>query len=384
MSKKLFILIILILSVLILTGCHKSYRTDYTKRYNKYLQYSTGGYKVIDKKVLNWRGDLIPAVTYDALEWTIEYKDNNDITQTFTFRNYEYIRGGDDDSNFGYAVLEYAIPIGSKEVGQKLCSKYFPLYSHEDSNAMEELDTYVKSGCEPRRELEKSSFYASCINLKSGINFRNITAKELSDKWHCNFVPYITTKTTDEVKLKEIIYKTESLMLDYINYFNKDNLTAKISGVDKKHSYKITYDKITDTFSVITTEQEEYEYNYPDGHLRYISTFIINGKELHCLKGATYNKETKQYYIGDYIRALEFLNITVEKIDYNKYKWQIGNDRFEACKAKPFYIKMNGGNNLLKYDTDKHGITSLDFELISGATVRIDEIKEAIIIESKK
>ncbi len=92
-NKKISILFLIIVTVII-TGCGKTYKTDYLKKFDKYLEYSLGNYKsnVYDEEIvvdeIGMGFDYIP-VGFDKYKvWNLEYKDKKGISRVLVFNNY--------------------------------------------------------------------------------------------------------------------------------------------------------------------------------------------------------------------------------------------------------------------------------------------------------
>lgn len=256
---KKILIIILIFTLLSLTSCYIPIKTDYMKNYNKFLSYSLGDYKVVDKKVSKWKEQLFP-LYHSSIKWTLEYYDYNNTKMEFKVSNRSNngIVLKPDDANFGFAVFITARNICENELMQNLCSKYFDIEKDVDTKVSivpEIIKPNIKTPPNYQPDFDED-FYISCINYKSGIILKNITAKKLFKEWNIKSMPSIETKIKDEVKLTEMINKTKLLMLDFIEYLDMDYIESEIKSLDPEHSYKLLYNKKDNFFNVITAQQE--------------------------------------------------------------------------------------------------------------------------------
>lgn len=390
-----FQIIMVVIVVFFFTGCIKIHTADFVKTFNKYLTYSLGDFKS-DKRIVQNSPGPIPQV-YKYIEWTLKYKDTNGNDKTFVFNN-----ATDESKNNKMAIQVYmqANDVCSDEIGANVCSKYFDYISDESKVSIEDLPvTYILvNGA--RNSTFSDSFYAECINKEHGLKLSSITANELKDKWKGTFKISIITAETKEEQLNAILDKTKSLLKDFSEYLNLDSVTASINYSKYALLYEITYDNKKSTFKVEDIREEEAKKqgkqktslksdNYIDGHIEYIRTYIVNNKKLVWLDAAKYDKETKMYYLGSYIQLLRALGIEVQENLKNggyKYKWQIGDDIFDAYISYPEKILKNNleiAHPRMGYQVHGSGISVKEFELISNATVAIDEKKEAVIINKK-
>lgn len=376
-----------LLLVLFSTGCTtENYKADFLKTFNKYLTYSLGDFKFDKQRIVKSSLDVIPN-SYKCTEWTLKYKDAKGKDETFVFNN---ATSRSKNYKMGIQVYMQANNICSNEIGANICSKYFDYISDERKVSKEDLPvTYilVNGGI---NYTSTDSFYDDCIDNEHGLKLSSITANELKDKWKGTFKISIITAETQEEELKAILAKTKPLLKDFSEYLNLDTVTASINySTYATPLYKITYDNKKSTFDVEEnkTSLKSNKY-YIDGHIGYIGTYIVNNKKLVWLNAAQYDKETKMYYIGSYIQLLKALGIEIEMQEKPEfwqysYRWQIGDDIFEEYNY-PKKILKNNLEIVYPGKVNSVGISVKEFELISNATVVIDEKKEAVIIYKNK
>lgn len=366
------------------------------KPYNSYLKYSLGEF-TFDKQNAESTPDPIPEVR-KYIVWNIKYKDANGNDKSFIINNF-YDKNR--DAKMGSQVYLQASSICSDEIGENVCSKYFDYIPDEDKVSKECLPpTYiiVKGDYYSKHS---NTFYYDCIDDEHGIKLSGINAKKLKERWSGTFkISVITAEIKDEEKLNDILDKTKSLLKDYSKYLNLDSVTACISYSIYDDLYKITYDRKKSNFNVENTREKEADKqgkkknsvvseNLIDGHVEYIRTYVVNGKKLVWLDNAQYYKETKTYYLGSYINLLKSLGIEVQHVHKQSgdadVRWKIGNDIFDGYLS---YTEKILKNNTVIVETKSffpsNGVTAMEFELISNATVIIDEKKETIIINSNK
>ena len=376
---------------ILFTGCVKTYRTDFVKKYQKYLKYSLGDYDY-DKRTIQSTSDPIPQVN-KYTEWNLKYKDADGNDKSFIINNFY-----SDSKNVKMAQLAYrqACNICSDEIGAKVCSEYFDYVYDKNKVSLEKLPvTYVLVNGDYYTERSKS-FYDDCIDSKYGIELKSIKAKEFQDKWDCTFkISIVTADIKNEEKLNEIIVNAKSMLKDYSDYLDLDKAAVDINYSQFDQLFKITYDRKNTSYDVENLLEKEGKNTARlvtdellDGHLKYISTYIVNGKRLVWLDKAQYDEERKTYYLGSYYYLLKALDIEFEKFDRRvgtpNFKWKVGNDIFEAYTSYPEKIlKNNYGIARPKSFSPSNGVTPEEFESISNTVVEIDEKNEAIIINSR-
>ncbi len=389
MSKKKNVMatIVILLLIFMIEGC-KTYKADFVKNYKDFLKYSLGDFQV-SKQPYRWTSYPVPNFD-EGIEWTLSYKNVSGKDSTFVFNN---VTNRDNDDKMGYQVYFQAYDICSGEIGEKLCSRYFDYIRDESSVPKEDLPVTYSLVKGDFNLPFGDSFYSECLDKNHGLQLRSITAAELINKWKGAFkLSIITAETKDNEKLNNILARTKSMLKDYSEYLNLDNVTASIDYSEDVQLYTINYDRKKSDFTVKNIREEEAKKqsedkvslesdNYIDGHKSKIDTYIVNNKKLVWLKGAQYNKETKMYDLFSPIELLGSLGIKVQDVDSgSKYKWQIGNDLYEVS-INDYPQKILKNNYVIAGPFDQ--ISCKDFELISNSTVIIDEKKEVIIINSK-
>ena len=112
---------IVLLSNGCLTGCSKTYRTDYLKKYSEYLDYSLGKGNWI---LLESQQEKIMYVdfTYTYTWWKVEYVDSQGIRRTLEFNN--YTGSTPDDVHFSNAVIRAAAEISREKIETEITARY--------------------------------------------------------------------------------------------------------------------------------------------------------------------------------------------------------------------------------------------------------------------
>lgn len=397
MKRSICILLLSILLASITTGCSEHYRTDFLKKFDSYLQYSLGEFEVIDKQEIKWRANPLP-VSGTGLRWVVGFTDDRGNERDFEFRNYGYTQGG-DQSNFGYAVMEYAMSLGKEQIITDVLLKYF----HPDEIGLQEEDSTneTKTSVLVMNEypLKGDDYYTNFVHPKKGLQLKSIHPKQLIHEWGASYsFKFNTLIDDDDDQMKELIAKIEQALRDYAKYVdNYDLLPVEVQGENYDSGYHGTYNKETDSFTWITMEDYLESLKYIDGNLKKLDNVIINGKEYDV--GENYEEEgiyffadsvnycaaTEQYHIKDFEDILTLLEYKVSKSqNYSApIDWQVGTDTYTVRKLKDWSLQKNGGSNLLKYSGHEcGGISQSDLEMISNTTVNMDKEKGALIVKS--
>ncbi|MNO45084.1 hypothetical protein D3C76_353410 [compost metagenome] len=392
MKKRLLCTILLCLALFI-GGCSEHYKADYIKKFDSYLKYSLGDFEVIDSETIEWRGDPLPTKGTGKW-WAIAFTDDLGIEREFEFRNFGYSRGG-DSSNFGFAVMEYAIGLCKEQIIADVLLQHF----EPDQIGYQENSTNdPKTSVSLLQEYPSNDNYAKFVDKKKGIQLKSIQPKELINDWGVSYRFNFETLIDDEEQTKEFIVKVEQVLRDYAKYVdNYDLLPVEIDGENYEDGYYGTYNKETDAFTWITKKEYLESLKYIDGNLKEVDTVIINGKEYQVREtykdekiytfanSVTYCQETKQYHIKDFEDLLTLLGYKVsDSADYAApIRWKVDTNTYTVSKAGDWYLLKNGGSNLLKYDGHEcGGISQSDFEMISNTTVYMDKEKGALVVES--
>lgn len=397
MRRSICLLLLIILLTLVTIGCSEHYKADFLKKFDSYLQYSLGEFEVIDKQEIKWRADPLP-VSGTGLQWVVNFTDDRGIERDFKFRNYGYTQGG-DPSNFGYAVMEYAMSLGKEQIITDVLLKYF----HPDEIGLQEDRTNeTKTSVLVMNEypLKGDDYYANFVHPKKGLQLKLIHPKQLVQEWGASYrFKFNTIIDDDDDQMKELIAKIEQALRDYAKYVDDyDLLPVEVQGENYDDGYYGTYNKETDTFAWISMKEYLESLKYIDGNLKKVPKVLINGQEYivgenYEEKGiyffadsVNYCEATEQYHIKDFEDILTLLGYEVSKDQINSapINWQAGEDKYTVRKLKDWSLQKNGGSNLLSYSGHEcGGISQSDFEMVSHTTVYMDKEKGTLVINSK-
>lgn len=397
MRRYICLLLLIILLALVTIGCSEHYKTDFLKKFDSYLQYSLGEFEVIDKQEIKWRADPLP-VSGTGIQWVVNFTDDRGIEREFKFRNYGYTQGG-DPSNFGYAVMEYAVSLGKEQVITDVLLKYF---HPEEIGLQENRTNETKTSVLVMNEypLKGDDYYVNFVHPKKGLQLKSIHPKQLVQEWGASYgFKFNTIIDDDDDQMKELIAKIEQALRDYAKYVDDyDLLPVEVQGENYDDGYYGTYDKETDTFTWISMKDYLESLKYIDGNLKKVPKVLINGQEY--IVGENYEEQgiyffadsvnyceaTEQYHIKDFEDILTLLGYQVSKSQNNSapINWQAGEDKYTVRKLKGWSLQKNGGSNLLSYNGHEcGGISQSDFEMVSQTTVYMDKEKETLVINSK-
>jgi len=111
----------LLLSFGCLTGCNKTYRTDYLKKYSKYLDYSLGkgNWTLLESQQEEIE---FADFAYKYSWWKVEYVDSQGIRRTLAFDN--YTGSTPDDVHFSNAVIWAAAEISRDRIETEMTARY--------------------------------------------------------------------------------------------------------------------------------------------------------------------------------------------------------------------------------------------------------------------
>lgn len=395
-TRSTCIVLFFILPLLFMTGCSKHYKTDFLNKFDSYLEYSLGDFEVIvNKEKIEWRGDPLP-VSGTGLRWVVAYTDDGGSQREFEFLNYGYTEGG-DASNFGYAVMEYAMNLGRERITQDVLLQYFQpdeIGVPEDETNEPETSVLLIFEYPPKGDDE----YARFVDPRQGLQLKSLHPKQLIHEWGASYnFKFRTSLIDDEDQAKQFIAKIEQVLRDYMKYVDSDDLLPiEIHDKDYEDGYRGTYDKKTDSFTWITKKEYEKSLDYIDGKLKELNKVILNGKEYivgetyadekvyYLAATITYCQDTQQYHIRDFEDLLTLLGIQVSNLDKgNTFEWTIGSDTYTVNKLGGWTLTKNGGANLLQYNAHEcKGISQSDFEMISNTTVSVDQENGALIVNS--
>lgn len=397
MTRTKGILLLFMLLTFITAGCTEHYKTDYLKKFDSYLHYSLGEFEVTDKQEIKWRADPLP-LSGTGLRWAVSFTDDRGIAREFEFRNYGYTQGG-DQSNFGYAVMEYAMALGREQIIDDVLLKYF----RQDEIGIDEYrtnETKTSVLVKLERPFKDDDDYANFVHPKKGLPLKSIHPKQLIHDWGASYsFTFDTLIEDDDDQMAELIAKIEQVLREYMKYVDHyDLLPTQVDGENFEDGFHGTYNKETDSFTWITKKDYLESLKYIDGHLIKVPKVLINGQEYVVGKNyedekvyffaesVTYCEATKQYHIKDFEDILTLLEFKVSKsqISSDPIKWRVGEDTYTVRKLKAWSLQKNGGNNLLKYNGHKcGGISQSDFEVISNTTVYMDKESETLVVDSK-
>lgn len=389
-----FILLLWVLPLL-LGGCSQQYRTNFIKKFDSYLQYSLGDFEVLSEEEIKWRADPLP-VSGTGKRWVVAFTDDRGVSREFVFLNYGYTQGG-DASNFGYAVMEYAMELGKEQIIEDVLLKYF----RPDEIGLEEYrtnETKTSVLLKNERPPKGDDYYANFVDPKKGLQLKSIHPKQLIHEWGASYSVRFNTLIDEEDQMKAFIAKIEQVARQYMKYVDHDNLPPiEIDGANYEDGFHGTYHKETDSFTWIPKEDYLESLKYVDGNFKKVDTVIINGKEYLVGKNytdenvyyfaadVTYCQATEQYHIRDFEDLLTLLGYEVSDLDRGTtFEWKMGADTYTLSKLKSWSLNNNGGPNLLKYDGHEcGGISQSDFEMISNTTVYMDKENAALVVQSK-
>lgn len=393
-KRSFYILLLFIMLSYFMAGCSEHYKTNFIKKFDSYLQYSLGEFEVVSEEEIKWRANPVP-VSGTGLRWVVAFTDDRGFNREFEFLNYGYTQGG-DASNFGYAVMEYAMELGKEQIIADVLLKYF----RPDEIGLEEYktnETKTSVLLKNERPPKGDDYYANFVNPQKGLQLKSIHPKQLTNEWGASYSFRFNTLIDDEDQLKELIAKIEQVLRDYTKYVDNDDLLPiEVDGDNYEDGYRGTYHKETDSFSWITKKDYLESLKYIDGNLKNVETVIINDKEylvgqnytdenVYYFAGTVaYCKNTEQYHIRDFEDLLTLLGYDVSDLDRGTtYEWKMGADTYTLSKLKSWSLKKNGDSNMLTYNGHEcGGISQSDFEIVSNTTVYMDKEKAALIVNS--
>lgn len=232
------------------TSCMSVNNTDYPKKYDKFLKYSLGDYKVTDSKTSYYSKTI-------SRDWTIEYHDINGNEKTLHFSN--CLIKNNDDNNFGFQIMDRAEGICSNELDKNIADKYFKLTNGDDP--------YVSFSFEdPATENDDDDNDIKYMNENTGIKLKDITAKSFIQTWNLTLKIYVQTKTSDDIKINPIIEKSKLMLKDLSTYLNINNINCDIMTDDYTDKCNVEYNKNENKFTVTPKEKEKPHNEYPKGH----------------------------------------------------------------------------------------------------------------------
>lgn len=394
MRNRYAALVWLCLIPFLLSACTEHYKTDYIRKFDDYLDYSLGDYKVVEKEQVEWRADPLP-LRGTGYRWVLAFTDDRGMERKFGFLNYGYTKGG-DAANFGYAVRDYAAELGQEQIVSEILLAHFQpeevgwdAYKTNSSHlSVAVLDEYIS---------HDSEYYARFVDRKKGISLKSVTPEQLVNDWDILYEIEFFTSLEDEVQRKQLIAKAEDVLRDYAKYVNNyDLLPVEINGEETSDGYYGTYDRETDTFTWITMAEYLESLRYIDGHLKEVGKVIVNGKEYVVRKvykdvaftgfanNVSYSAATGEYHVDGFEHILTLLGYEVSFLGKGTYEWKSGADTYRVRKYGDWTLKKNGGDNLLQYSAyENGGLSQSDLEMVSNATVYMDEEREALIVTGK-
>ncbi|MEK4510454.1 hypothetical protein [Paenibacillus sp. FSL K6-2524] len=394
-KRSIYILLLFLILSQFMVGCSEHYKTDFLKKFDSYLSYSLGDFEVVDAETIKWRADPLP-VRGSGLRWVLAFTDDRGFDREFTFKNYGYTQGG-DQSNFGYAVMEYAMNLCEEQITTDVLLKYF----HTDEIGLQEYrtnETKISVALINEYPPKGDDYYANFVDPQKGLQLKSIHPKQLINDWGASYNFLFHTLIDNDDQMKEFMAKIELVLRDYAKYVNNyDLLPIEVNGENYEDGYHGTYNKETDSFTWITKKDYLESLKYIDGNLKKIEKVIINGKEYLVNKtykdenvyffadSVTYSQTTKQYHINDFEDLLTLLGykVSMPKEHVGPIIWSVGTDTYSVRKLNDWSLKKNGGTNLLKYSGHEcGGISQSDFEMLSNTTVYMDKETWTLVVNS--
>ena len=385
--RKYSKMIVCALAVITLSGCSIAFKRNYTEDYKKYLTYSLGQYKVLKEEPREGTDGTFGQI-HRGLLWEISYTDSLKQKQVFTLDN----MSGDETSNyFGDQILDYAVEKCNVDLNKTIVKKYFPVKTDTNGNIPVSATSMLSS---PSTNAENGSSY---VSDSKGIKLSTLKASELVLKWKCKSSIEVHTTEKNDAKIFAILKTTKLLIADYCTELGINNIVCSIEGPDDEHSYTITYNKIKNSFDIVTAAKIEHDKNYPDGHPIVVDKVIINKIKVEHNVYLRYDTATKQYFVD--IRTakiiLETLGYKVPMTErqyviggkYASYKWNVANDEYEWAldyTGVKSCINKNGIKLPLLYRLDDDGISWNDLKKITTTVMTVDNKNETIVITGKK
>ncbi len=254
-KKKISILFLIIVSVII-TGCGKTYKTDYLKKFDKYLEYSLGNYKinVYDEEIvvdeIGIGFDYIP-ISYDRYSvWNLEYIDKNGSSRTLVFDNYTR----NHKENLATAVLFETEEIAMDTIDSEVIKKKYPNINTESNGNFVYYSTKVRVA-----EDAKSIKPSKVLNKKNGIKLSEIEPKTLVEKYGYEYYFEVLYMGTDETLVPKVTEEYKETIIELADYLNQDIIKFKFyKAFDVGQSFAGVYNKKSNSFEIIEFTENEY------------------------------------------------------------------------------------------------------------------------------
>jgi hypothetical protein len=232
----IFISISIIFIFIINSFLYKHYRTDYTKKYKNFLNYSLGNnWKVVSKK----EGSSSLIGTDYFYIWNIEYKDKDNITRNFEMDNYS--SDSEDSHIFGFYVNNNLNKLISKKFTDEIISKYIPVNFNKEDQKTIWAYSYVEDGDTTFTSKDyQDVFYKKISDPKTGIRFYDFNFKNtfVNNSRFLNITIYID-KSVNSLEVEKS--KTSiSKMINDLNSYTNNTVNCVIElDYDNKDVYSV-------------------------------------------------------------------------------------------------------------------------------------------------
>ena len=241
--KRNLVVSLMLLVMIVLTGCGKTHNEDIVKKYKDYWDYSLGKYEVTSE-IEDDNGGGSGGLTWNTYSvYTFKFKDENGLNKSISISN--YYTDFNDEINFAAAeILE-------KELQQEL--------EKHDFSKMNQIAYIGNDSPSIYIYLAVIDSSKKLYDSKTGVNFRKINLKNASDY---NFKKHYSTsmKLRDKIEnipnIKEILQEEYGFILDgnsndRIEFVIYDNDNTKFAH------YYLTYDGFNYMWEDINTNSSQ-------------------------------------------------------------------------------------------------------------------------------
>lgn len=240
MKKKIVFIIVIVAVLLAIVDINNPtgvltrtrIRTDFLTRYDDYLHYSLGDFKLL----YAGEGLYCDSTNISALWWNVQFIDGNGVEQTFGFNNVH---------SMGNSVAKHVGGIASESLSNYIENHYLITFDH-----LNRITTRLEFQADLTSHLRD---YDRLIDLYNGIQLRYFfDARMLFHEWDFNFLD-LTVSSDSEYAFEEVFEEVEELIRNIVIYLELDSLCFRFLHTTNRENRQTfwRFDQTIDEFNQV-------------------------------------------------------------------------------------------------------------------------------------